>query len=184
MDAVEEVARLFAERGDGHHGEVVDQRRHALQCATLARGSGGCDHLVAAALLHDVGHLVAAATRAQFADPVADDDRHEVVGARWVTPRFGPRVGRAVALHVAAKRYRCTVDPAGVGALSPASVASLRAQGGLLDAGAVARFVGHPGSADALVLRAWDDAAKDPDAETDGLEAFLPVLARLAVPPD
>ena len=58
MGPVDDVLALFATRGHEHHGEVVDQRRHALQCASLARESGADDRLVAAALLHDVGHLV------------------------------------------------------------------------------------------------------------------------------
>jgi gamma-butyrobetaine dioxygenase len=66
-------------------------------------------------------------------------------------------------------------------ALSPASVRSQQAQGGLLDPAAIARFEAHPGSADALALRKWDDDAKDPTTETDGIEAFLAVLERLAL---
>ena len=181
MGAAEDVVRLFAERGDGYHGEVVDQRRHALQCATLAREHGADDHLVAAALLHDVGHLVTAAVGEPRADLSVDDDHHEAVGARWVTPRFGPDVARAIALHVMAKRYWCTVDPAYVDTLSVTSVRTLHAQGGLIDADAVTRFAAHPGCADALALRAWDEAAKDPDAGTEGMETFLGVLERLAV---
>ena len=181
MKAVEEVVTLFAERGGEHHGEVVDQRSHALQCATLARSAEVADHLVVAALLHDIGHLVAAATTGDRVDLSTDDDRHEAVGARWVTPRFGPAVARPIALHVEAKRYRCTVDPGYAAALSPTSVETLQVQGGLLDGPAVARFEAHPGAAEALLLRRWDEAAKDPDRQTDPLDSFLPELERLAV---
>ncbi len=183
MGAAQDVADLFAERGDEHHGERIDQRRHALQCATLAVADGADGYLVAAALLHDIGHLVASGTDGTRGDPAVDDDHHEAVGARWVAARFGPSVARPVALHVVAKRYRCTVDPAYVAALSPTSVATLRAQGGPLDAEEATRFAAHPGAADALRLRDWDEAAKDPDRTTAGIDAFTSLLERLASPP-
>ena len=180
-DAVTEVVDLLDAHGGEHHGEVVDQRSHALQCAELARGGGAPDHLVAAALLHDIGHLVASAGPGPRSDLAVDDDHHEAVGARWVAPRFGPEVARAVGLHVVAKRYRCTVDPGYAASLSPTSVATLAAQGGLLSDEEVARFAAHPGRDDALRLRTWDDEAKDAGRTTAGLEEFLPTLARLVV---
>ena len=183
MNAVDEVVVLFAERGGEHHGEVVDQRDHALQCASLARADGAADHLVAAALLHDIGHLVGPAAGVRREDPATADDRHEAIGARWVASRFGPAVARPIALHVLAKRYRCTVDHDGIDSLSPASTLSLRVQGGLLDDAAVARFRSDPAHAEALTLRSWDEAAKDPGRITDGVEAFLPVLGRMASAP-
>lgn len=179
VDVVEEVQALLALRGHEHHGEVVDQRRHGLQCAALARAAGAPDHLVVAALLHDIGHLVApgpAERRDEY-----DDDHHEAVGARWVAPRFGPAVAGPVALHVVAKRYRCTVDPGYAATLSPTSVQTLQAQGGLLDAAGVARFEAHPGAADALALREWDEAAKVPERVSPGIGVFVPELRRLAV---
>lgn len=180
MTAVDDVLALFAARGGEHHGEVVDQRAHALQCATLARDAGAGDHLVAAALLHDVGHLLGAAETARV-DLAVDDDHHEAVGARWTSSRFGGRVARPIALHVVAKRYRWTVDPEYLAALSPTSVLTLRAQGGPLDRAGVVRFERHPAHADALALRDWDEAAKDPRRVTDAIEAFLPLLVRLLV---
>jgi len=81
VDAAGEVLALLAERGDEHHDEVIDQRRHALQCAALAEASGAPDHLVAAALLHEVGHLVSTAEHGDRVDRSVDDDHHEAVGA-------------------------------------------------------------------------------------------------------
>jgi len=178
---VDEVVALFEERGGEYHGEVVDQRRHALQCATLARASGVDDQLVGAALLHDIGHLVTPDHPDSRSDLAVNDDHHEALGARWVGARFGSDVARPVSLHVIAKRYLCTTDPEYMAALSPASILTQKAQGGLLEPAAVARFEAHPGCADALALRQWDDEAKNPDQETDGIEAFLHVLERLAV---
>ena len=179
VDAVDEVLELLDTRGHEHHGEVVDQRRHALQCASLARAAGAPDHLVVAALLHDIGHLVAPGAGGHR-DLSVDDDHHEAVGARWVAPRFGPDVAGPVALHVVAKRYRCTVDPGYRAALSPASVQTLEAQGGLLDVAGRSRFEAHPAAAAALDLRSWDEAAKVGERVSPSIDVFVPELRRLA----
>ncbi len=177
--AVAAVLELFDRLGCDTYGEAIDQRRHALQCASLATDAASPDALVAAALLHDIGHLLSGSDLPGV-DRTAVDDRHETVGARWVAPRFGPRAARAVALHVVAKRYRCTVDPAYRRALSPTSQATLMAQGGLLEADAVTRFEEHPGFTDALAVRDWDERAKDPEREVPGFDTYEPVLQRLA----
>ena len=65
--------------------------------------------------------------------------------------------------------------------LSPTSIETLQAQGGLLDTEAVARFEAHRGHADALALRGWDEAAKDPHVTTVGLDEFRALLQRVAI---
>jgi len=177
---VGEVLGLFARRGDGHYGEVVDQRCHALQCATLAADAGAADFLVTAALLHDIGHLVRGPDPGGSFD-LSVDDHHEAAGARWVAPRFGAAVTQAIAFHVLAKRYSCTVDPTYRGRLSPTSTATLSAQGGLLGEAEQARFVAHPGFDEAMALRFWDEQAKVVDAVTPGIDEFVPILSRLVV---
>ena len=177
---VGEVLDLFARRGGAHYGEVVDQRCHALQCATRASEAGAGDSLVAAALLHDIGHLLAGPDSGGAVD-LSVDDHHEASGARWVAPRFGATVAGAIALHVLAKRYRCSVDPAYRARLSLTSTATLSAQGGLLGEVEQARFVAHPGFAEAMALRLWDEQAKVVDAVTPGIGEFVPILARLVV---
>ena len=57
--SVDEIIGLYVERGAAMYGsEAVSQLEHALQCAALAMGEDASDELVAAALLHDLGHLV------------------------------------------------------------------------------------------------------------------------------
>jgi phosphonate degradation associated HDIG domain protein len=170
---------LFDRRGHEHYGEDVTQTQHALQCASLAERDGADEELVVAALLHDVGHLAVEPHGSTWRDDV-DDDRHEAIGARLLASAFGPKVSAPVALHVVAKRWRCSVDPDYRDALSAASAASLLAQGGPLDAEACRRFEGHRRFVDAVALRAWDDAAKDPRVPTGELGAFGPLLARVA----
>lgn len=170
---------LYVELGDDPYGEDVSQLDHALQCAQLARRDGADDHLVAAALLHDVGHLVAGPRPTGWRDEV-DDDRHEAAGARLLGRLFGVRVAAPVALHVCAKRWLAATEPGYLAALSATSLASLAAQGGPLDEAGRARFEAHRAFGDAVRLRRFDDAAKDPRAAAAPLSSYEPMLRSLA----
>lgn len=178
---VDELLDLYERLGDDPYGEAVTQRAHALQCAQLARDAGAGDELVAAALLHDLGHLLCGPRPPGWRDD-ADDDHHESLGARAVGRLFGVAVAAPIALHVCAKRWRCARDPAYLGALSAASRASLRAQGGPLTTEGCARFEAHPSFGAAVALRDFDDAAKDPDAQPAPLSAYEPLLRGLLRP--
>ena len=59
MNVIDRLFTLFREKGDGaYFGEAVTETEHALQSAHLAEKSGAAPELIAAALLHDVGHLL------------------------------------------------------------------------------------------------------------------------------
>ena len=177
---VEELFALYELRGDGHYGETITQTEHGLQCAALAREDGATDALIAAALFHDVGHLVADAQGNERFDLEEEDDDHETIGARILAPILGPAVAQPVALHVTAKRWRCTIDPTYHAQLSPSSQATLKAQGGLLSPEECARFEAHPGFEDALALRSWDDAAKTPELDVGELRDYERLVTALA----
>lgn len=174
MDSVETVRSLFASRGGANYlGEAVSIATHMLQTCALARAAGAPEPLIAAALLHDVGHLVAP-TSAQH------DVRHEDSGAHWLAELgFPASVTDPVRLHVAAKRYLCAVEPTYLEALSPASLRSLELQGGPMSAQEASAFAELEYAAAAVAVRRWDDAAKDPTASTPAFDAFAPVLERL-----
>ena len=55
---VDALLALYDHRGRAHYDEIVTQREHALQAALQAAEAGHDDQLIAAALLHDVGHLL------------------------------------------------------------------------------------------------------------------------------
>jgi [1-hydroxy-2-(trimethylamino)ethyl]phosphonate dioxygenase len=175
-ESADEILALFATRGHAeYHGEAVSQREHALQAARLAEEEGAADLLVVAALLHDVGHLLT-----DLPEDAAErglDDRHEFLGAAWLSARLVPEVAEVVRLHVVAKRYLCAVDPGYFDGLSRASVTSLGLQGGPMDAAEAARFEAHPLHRDAVRLRFWDDAAKVPGLAVPGLEHYRGRLA-------
>ena len=94
----------------------------------------------------------------------------------WLTPRFGERVGWLAGAHVAAKRYLVATDPDYAVTLSDVSVDSLHRQG---CAQVDPAFVDHPWWPDALRLRRYDDAAKDPRAEAASIDDVLVIAKRV-----
>ncbi len=173
-EIVDEILTLFRTRGTEPYGEDVSLAEHCLQCAALARAEGADDALVAAALLHDVGHLIEA----------PDDDfgvhRHDVGGADYLAPHFPARVVDPVRMHVEAKRYRVAVEPSYMDTLSAASRHTLRHQGGAMSAGEVRAFEANSHHRDAVRLREWDDHGKVADLEVAPLESYRTLLMELA----
>ena len=179
MNAVETIIEIFKEKGDSEYGgEAVTQLQHALQSALLAEQEGADSTLIAAALLHDVGHLLH--------DLPADapengvDDHHENSGQRFLREHFPPPVTEPVRLHVAAKRYLCATDLDYKIRLSEPSVISLHLQGGPMSVEEVADFESNPFAEDAVRIRKWDDLAKDPNLATPSLSHFKLHLERAA----
>jgi gamma-butyrobetaine dioxygenase len=175
---VEEILVLYEARGGAAYSwDRVSQTAHALQAAAQAEQAGAPDALVAAALLHDVGHLL---TDIAAGAPAGHgvDDRHEARGAAFLGRYFRPEVTRVVGLHVVAKRYICAVEPGYVEQFSPDSVRSLALQGGPLADHEVLAFERATGFHDAVMLRKWDEAAKTPGLRVPDLLHYRPVLER------
>jgi len=174
-DPIEWIQRLFAVHGDSIYedlrAEPVTSLAHALQCAQLAEWADAAPTLVAAALLHDIGHFMGT-------DGLGDqvDDTHEERAAPFLTRAFGPAVAEPVRLHVAAKRYLAGAAPDYVALLSPASVHSLALQGGPMTTEELHHFNDQPFATQALSLRRWDDLAKHPGKTTPSLDYYLVLL--------
>jgi [1-hydroxy-2-(trimethylamino)ethyl]phosphonate dioxygenase len=178
MTRVDEVMELMSARGaDEYFGEPVSQLEHALQSAHYAAQAGSARHLVAAALLHDIGHLLH--ERGEDATDRGIDTVHEEDGYRWLLDRFGASVAEPVRQHVAAKRYLCAVEREYFARLSPASVQSLRLQGGPFSPEEVRAFEALPCFWDATALRRWDDQAKIPGLVVAPLQGYRPLLEAL-----
>ncbi len=175
---VDEIFRAFAAHGGDSYGEHVTQLDHALQCALLAAEEGAGDPLIAAALLHDFGHLFEG--RGDVAERDRRDARHEAYGARSLRRWFGPEVTGPIALHVAAKRYLCAAEPGYETSLSPASTLSLELQGGRFTTAQCRHFEARTFAADAIRLRRWDDSGKAVGRPTPDLESYRPLLERVA----
>jgi gamma-butyrobetaine dioxygenase len=171
---VEEIWVLFAAVGAGTYDEDVSQEHHARQCAAQAVDAGAPPALVAAALLHDVGHLLAMAGH-------ATDRVHDRTGADWLSGLLPAAVLAPIRLHVAAKRYLCAVDPSYRRGLSAGSERSLVVQGGPFAPPAVTRFQAASGHEAAVALRRWDDRAKDPTARVPELAAYRPLVTALLI---
>jgi [1-hydroxy-2-(trimethylamino)ethyl]phosphonate dioxygenase len=179
---IDQIFVAFRERGHRSYGEAVTEAEHMLQSATFAEQSGCDPTLIAAALLHDFGHLLH-----ELGEDIADqgiDSVHEQIGADYLQQYFVPAVTEPGRLHVAAKRYLCAVDPEYFATLSPASVQSLALQGGPMSANEVRAFEASPHLAAAVQLRRFDDLGKVPGMETPPLEHFRPYLEAGLKPAD
>jgi phosphonate degradation associated HDIG domain protein len=172
------IADIFHRRGaEAYLGEAVTMSEHMLQSAHMAEQAGAGDALVAAALLHDIGHFTG-----EFPDDYIErgiDNRHDRAGAAVLDPFFPPEVVDCVRHHVAAKRYLCATDPSYFDRLSAASVKTLALQGGPMAADAVAAFRAQPHLAEILQVRFWDEDAKVVGAETPDFAHYAPLLQRL-----
>lgn len=177
-DPVEMVLGLFRTRGKrAYGGEMVTQEAHALQAAACAMADAADELLVAAALLHDIGHLLH-----ELPDDAPEkgiDDHHENSGARFIEAHFGPEVCEPIRLHVAAKRYLTAVEPDYLAKLSEPSIVSLQLQGGPMSAEEQETFRAHPHWEAAVRLRRYDDEAKVPGANTPAVSDFTGLLYRL-----
>jgi predicted HD phosphohydrolase len=171
VTTVDDLLALYDRWGAEHYDEEVRQLDHALQTAALATSGGAADPLVAAALLHDAGHLLALC-----GGPIGP---HERTAAAFLSELFPASVTSPIALHVAAKRYLCAVEPDYHAGLSAASQRSLRRQGGPMAAGELAAIEATPGWADAVALRRWDDGGKVDGAAVPGLATYEPLLRSL-----
>jgi phosphonate degradation associated HDIG domain protein len=174
----DDIRDLFAQHGDlSYSGEPVTQRQHALQCAMFAEEEQAGDALVAAALLHDLGHLL----NVQGETPTERgiDDVHQYFVLPFLRPILPDSVLEPIRLHVDAKRYLCAVDGGYFDRLSADSKRSLALQGGVFSREEADAFSRKPYAADAVRLRQWDDAAKDVARRTPDLERFLEALKRV-----
>lgn len=170
------LSEIFEGRGQARYGlEDISQLQHALQSAALAEEQGESPAMVLAALLHDIGHMV----HAWGENPAGEgrDDRHEILGAKWLSARLPRAVTEPIRLHVAAKRYLCAAEPDYAARLAPDSVLSLGLQGGPMRADEIAAFRATPFADDAVRLRRLDEAAKDPARVTPPFAHFLRHLA-------
>jgi gamma-butyrobetaine dioxygenase len=175
-----EVSAIFHAAGGGaYFGERVSVTEHSLQAAHFAQLEGAPPALVAAALLHDIGHLLAHAP-----DDLAEwtqDVQHELVGGRWLAQRFPGEVSEPVRLHVPAKRYLCATDGGYLSRLSPASVVTLKLQGGPMSAREARAFEAERHHREAIRLRHWDDQGKIAGLKTASLADHRALIESLSL---
>jgi len=184
MLTLPDIELLFARHGASQYsGEPVTQLEHALQTAHLAEQSGADDALVTACLLHDLGHLLNEQGRGFNDTPSLRgiDDTHQYFALPFLRGLFPDAVLDAIGLHVDAKRYLCQANAGYVAKLSDDSKRSLALQGGVFSTEQAATFLARSGARDAVMLRQWDDLAKQADLDTPPLAHFLDRAARCQV---
>jgi phosphonate degradation associated HDIG domain protein len=181
-----DIQRLLVERGAQQYGrEAVSQLEHALQCAHLAEVAGESDALVAACLLHDLGHLLASESAGGMGSDIASDTDHDDLHQYKLLPFLRGVLPDAVLepirLHVAAKRYLCQAEAGYFESLSPASVHSLAQQGGTFTDAEAGAFLHQSHAPEAVRLRRYDDLAKVPNCAVPPLAHFLSRLEPLMI---
>src|ERR1700728_1426964 len=138
-DGVRVLAEKSASEGAREYlGEPVTQAAHILQAAMLAEREHAEGALIAAALLHDVGHFAVTMTGHELMS--GTDTRHSEAGAAWLARWVGPEVTGA---GPAARRGEA-VPVRGRAGLSGCPVARLglhAGRAGRADAGAGTRRV-------------------------------------------
>jgi len=173
--SISDICILFARKGGRlYEGEGVTQLEHALQTAAQAESAGSRPSLVAAALLHDVGHLL----NDQGETPTLRgvDDLHQFAALPFLRSLYGDDVLEPIRLHVDAKRYLCATRDDYYAALSADSKRSLALQGGVYTADEALQFIRKPHAEDAVKIRLWDDRAKVAGAVTPPLAHFVAAL--------
>jgi [1-hydroxy-2-(trimethylamino)ethyl]phosphonate dioxygenase len=180
MNVTDEILAIYQKCGSSaYFGESVSMTEHALQAAFFARTAGAPTGLIVAALLHDIGHLVD-----DVPGDIADwttDAHHEQIGGRWLARRFRPEVSEPVRLHVPAKRYLLATDVEYFAKLSPASVITLKLQGGPMAAHEIAEFENEPFYKDAVRVRQWDDQGKVAGLKTPELGDYRALIEEMAI---
>lgn len=175
---VDFLVSIFERRGGEEYlGEPVTMAEHMLQGATLAEKANAPDELIAAALLHDIGHYTSEFGTFTMED--TEDRHHDDAGAEVLAPFFPPVITECVRLHVAAKRYLCATNSAYFNRLSPASVHSLNLQGGPMNEAEIFEFESNPFHKEAVMVRHWDEGGKDPDMKTKTIRDYAPLLQRI-----
>lgn len=173
-----DIRQLFEAHGaTAYSGEPVTQLEHALQSGALAQEEGASDELVAAAFLHDLGHLLN--RRGETPTERGIDDLHQYYALPFLRPILPDSVLEPIRLHVDAKRYLCATDAGYFDRLSADSVRSLELQGGIFDADQARDFAARPYADDAVRLRRWDDLAKVAGKPTPDLAHYLKLVERV-----
>ena len=175
---IEEISRLYEIRGASTYiKSPLTHLQHALQCAWLAEQSGSAHELIAAALLHDLGHLLAC--YGEQLPPDADDG-HDYIPVPFLRERFPDAVIEPIRLHVEATRHLCGIDSDYWSRLPDTDKRCLARQGGPFTGQQSAVFLARPFAADALRVRRWDELAQDPHARPPAWSHFADVLRQVS----
>ena len=175
---VDHLEDVFRRRGaESYLGEQVTMAQHMLQTAQCAEQAGADNSQIVAALLHDIGHYKNEIPETSLAKGV--NNFHEEAGANFLEDFFPKSVVEPIRQHVAAKRYLCAVNPRYFKRLSPASVHSLKLQGGPMNIEEVKEFEKNDYLEQSIQLRYWDEDGKDPERKHPPFSYYRPLIELL-----
>lgn len=165
----QEILSIFRKHGHIEYGERCSMLSHSVQAGLLAKAKDYDVELIAAAFLHDIGHLAPL----EFANsaPVTTMgsyglDAHDHWGEDYLRSKgFSDRIIATVRNHVAAKRYLCFADDTYYQQLSTASQETLSYQGGSMSMEEAKTFEADPFFEDSILIRKIDDEAKEVNFE-------------------
>ncbi len=174
---------IFDRKGaDSYLGEEVTMSGHMLQAAQNAERADESNAIIAAALLHDIGHYTG-----EFPENYIDlglNNRHESMAAAILEKFFPEEVTQPVRWHVEAKRYLCAVEPDYFSGLSDASVKTLELQGGAMNPEEIREFEKNPHLQAILRVRRYDDGGKVPSTTTPTLAYYMKIVQQVLIDSD
>ncbi len=163
----EEIIALYRKHGHESYGENMSQISHAVQAGLIAKAKGFDSELIAAAFLHDIGHICPMEMQQEFGR-MGDFgvDAHDKWGELYLKAKgFSDRLIATVRNHVDAKRYLCYADVAYFEQLSDASKQTMTYQGGVMSEKEAKIFERKPFFEDSIHIRRIDEEAKVSDFE-------------------
>ncbi|MEM7223608.1 MAG: HD domain-containing protein [Pseudomonadota bacterium] len=180
MERLDELFEYGAAKSYG--SQEISMCAHMLRTAALAERDNAPDSLVAAALLHDIGHFFVDyapgyedARHAAMLD-AGRDKRHEVAGASFLKAYFGPEITEPIRLHVSAKRYLSAIDPNYHNRLAATTRYTLMLQGGPMTAVEVAKYLRNPYGEASARLRRYDDESLSSQTPIQPFSYYRPLL--------
>lgn len=177
----DEIITLFKNYGQNDYiGEKITQTEHMVQAAMIAEQRYNDPTMILAALLHDIGHLLAF----ESDEPVDDMEGygivdHEYIAADYLRKKgFSEEIAKLIENHVSAKRYLCSVDPTYYNNLSDASKFTFHQQGSYLTDEEIAEYKTDPLYKKYCQLRNIDDEAKKENYPIKQIDSYYPLLVK------
>ena len=158
MNVIEKIIDKFQNNKSLYIGEKVTIAEHMIQSAMMAEKTKSKDTLICSCLLHDYGHFILDDQDELVREK--KDGKHEDVGYEYLKKYFKEEIVEPIKNHVLAKRYLAR-DQKYFNLLSPASITSLKLQGGLMSDDEAQTFEKNKYFKDSIKLRRFDEAAKN-----------------------
>ena len=170
---IEKIIQNYKNNNSLYIGEKVTITEHMIQSAMLAEKNKSSTSLVCASLLHDYGHFIL-----DNPDELINqkkDGKHEEIAYQYLKKYFKENVTEPIKNHVKAKRF-LSRDQKYYKILSPASIASLHLQGGVMNDNEAKEFQKEKFFEDSIKLRKFDEVAKKKDMEIKDINEYKNVL--------